>query len=78
VHRTAENTGDDAWGMAAVTAGVIVVPAAGAMTGVILMIVALFGIAVGLVTLMALIRTLTRVRIGRCFLGHDRCPKRRP
>ncbi len=67
--------------MAAVTAAagaIVVPPATGAMTGVILMIVALFGVAVLLVTLMALIRTLTRVLIARCFLGHDRCPKRRP
>jgi hypothetical protein len=72
VHRTAENTAD-----AAVTAaaGVIVVPAAGAMTGMILMIVALIGVVMLLVPL---IRTLTRVLIARCFLGHDRCPKRRP
>jgi hypothetical protein len=51
--------------MTAVTAAlfgatrVAVVRAAGAMAGMILMIVALFGVAVGLVTLMALIRTLT-------------------
>ncbi len=45
------------------------------MTGMILMIVALIGVVMLLVPL---IRTLTRVLIARCFLGHDRCPKRRP
>ncbi|MCH7544173.1 MAG: hypothetical protein IIB65_11110 [Proteobacteria bacterium] len=65
MHRTAENTGDDDAGLVAVTAGVIVVPAAGAMTGVILMIVALIGVAVLLVTRVPLIRTLTRVLIAR-------------